>query len=57
MACRSPLPMLRATTTLVPMAKPANTFRIRLISEPVVPMAPIAPSTSDMPTMIMSAAE
>ena len=56
-ASRSPRPMLRATTTPVPTAKPENTFSTRLMSALVVPMEPIAPLTPDRPTTIMSAAE
>lgn len=49
--------MFLATTTLVPTAKPENTFRTRLIMAFVVPIAPIAPSTPERPTIIISAAE
>ena len=52
----SRLPRLRATTTFVPTEKPMNMLRIRFIMAVVVPMEPIAPSTLDLPAIIISAA-
>ena len=52
----SPRPIYRATTTFVPIANHMKIFRNRPIMAAVVPMAPIAPSTPDMPAIIMSAA-
>lgn len=49
-------PMDLATMTLAPTAKPVNRFSMQFTIADVVPIAPIAPSTCDSPTVIMSAA-
>lgn len=51
-----PSPIDQATMTLLPTARPAKILIIIPTMAAVVPIAPIAPSTFERPTMIISAA-